>query len=522
MHTFQITGLTIDILLLFRYNCLLNKKGLTDILRKSSILRDFKIKYINRINNLSAAKKSALAFLVASFIQQSFSFIITPIFTRILSTEEFGLVITYNSWLDIIGTVSMLSLASGVFGVGMMDFEENRDRFITGLLGVSNIATFVTMIVVFCINEYNPAIFNIPRSLLLLMFIYYIFYPAMRFWSARQRFEYKYKYLSIVTILCTLMAPIFALTLIYSIDFNRGMLRLFGTNGVLIFFGICCYINIIRKDHHLFDFKIWKYSFLFALPLLPHYLSMYILSASDRIMISNIIGIQEAAFYGLAYTASMVVSIFWTAIQGSMTPYVYRQLKQGSIEKISPVVMPCLYIFIIISFAIILIAPEIMEILGGEKYNESIILMPVLITSVLFMQMYNLFSMIEFYYKQTKRIMLATFAAAICNIFLNYIFLPLYGYIAAAYTTLICYILYCAFHYYNMVKIEPRKIYNLKHLLFISIIYIILGNATVYIYDYKILRFSIFLFTIYTFLSNFNKFIHIYKQVKGNNTVLSS
>ena len=71
--------------------------------------------FYQKFNKLGAGQKSAIAFMFASLIQQGISFLITPLFTRILSTEEFGVVTVYNSWVEMIGTVAMLSLSSGIF-----------------------------------------------------------------------------------------------------------------------------------------------------------------------------------------------------------------------------------------------------------------------------------------------------------------------------------------------------------------------------------------------------------------------
>ncbi len=62
--------------------------------------------------------------------------------------------------------------------------------------------------------------------------------------------------------------------------------------------------------------------------------------------------------------------------------------------------------------------------------------------SVFFMFLYPLFANIEFYYEKTKFVMVASCSGALLNILLNYIFIGLYGYYAAGYTTLICYMVF--------------------------------------------------------------------------------
>ena len=99
-------------------------------------------------------------------------------------------------------------------------------------------------------------------------------------------------------------------------------------------------------------------------------------------------------------------------------------------------------------------------------------------------------------YEKQKNIVTATLAGAILNIILNYFFIRVFGYYAAGYTTLLCYILYAAFHYYFMRKIckdyiNNRQPYNIKILFTITIIFMILGFVILFLYNYRILRYGI-------------------------------
>ncbi|MGN0316825.1 MAG: lipopolysaccharide biosynthesis protein [Lachnospira sp.] len=448
-------------------------------------------KYIDKFKNFSAAKKSTMAFMFASFIQRGISFIVTPIFTRLLTTTEFGTVTVYNSWVEMIGTVAMLSLSSGIFNVGMMDYEDKRDSFTSSLLGLANSATVIVMIVFYAFSLAFPSVIDLPKSLYLLMLLYFIFQPATRFWTARQRFEYKYKSLTLVTIASALFSPAIGVLFVMLANSNKGVARLWGTNSVLILFGLFFYIYSVKSSPKLFNKKIWSYALKFSIPLLPHYLAMHILSTSDRVMIQSMIGTSEAGLYGLAYTASMVICTAWTAMQGSLTPYVYDKLKKDELDKIEPVAIPCIVLFSAMCIAVVLLAPEVVTILGGSKYAESVPLIPPLIASVLFMEMYNLFSMIEFYHKKTLKIMFATLSAAVINLILNFFAIRMFGYVAAAYTTLICYVLYSLFHYFNMRSIEHRKIYNGKFLVVFSIVYVLICFACLAMYPYPFVRYGL-------------------------------
>jgi len=218
---------------------------------------------------------------------------------------------------------------------------------------------------------------------------------------------------------------------------------------------------------------------------------MHILSSSDRVMINYFSGSTDVAIYGMAYTASTAVTSAWTAIQGSLSPFMLRHQKDKNYAPMGKVGTLCISGFSVLCLLVCAIAPEIIYILGGEKYVESVKLIPPLMASVLFMEMYNLFATVEFYHKKTTAIMFATITATLLNIILNGIFLPIFGYQAAAYTTLICYIIYCAFHYINMRRIQSAKIYDLKKLILLSLLYVFACFCCLWLYDFPIIRYVI-------------------------------
>ena len=85
-------------------------------------------KYIKKFNDASPAVKASMVLLASNLVLKGLSLISGPIFTRIMSTEQYGLVSNYNSWRDIFYVFVTLNLASGVFNNGMLEFKTDRDR----------------------------------------------------------------------------------------------------------------------------------------------------------------------------------------------------------------------------------------------------------------------------------------------------------------------------------------------------------------------------------------------------------
>ena len=84
--------------------------------------------------------RASFVFLICSFLQRGISFITTPIFTRILSTTEYGQFTIFNSWMQIITPIISLNLYSGVYSQGVIKFEKDRNRYSSSLQGLSPVS----------------------------------------------------------------------------------------------------------------------------------------------------------------------------------------------------------------------------------------------------------------------------------------------------------------------------------------------------------------------------------------------
>ena len=95
---------------------------------------------------------------------------------------------------------------------------------------------------------------------------------------------------------------------------------------------------------------------------------------------------------------------------------------------------------------------------------------------------------------------------AVLNVGLNYIFIKLFGFIAAAYTTLLCYVLFSVCHYFFMKRIMKTRhvdveIYNMKAMVITSSAVIIISIVMVPLYDVFYIRWGIMLFTLVFLIS---------------------
>ena len=80
-----------------------------------------------RFKGLSTPVKASLAFMICSFMQRGISTLTTPIFTRLLNTEQYGYYTIFTSWLEIVSVFTTLKLAGSVFTQALVKFDDERD-----------------------------------------------------------------------------------------------------------------------------------------------------------------------------------------------------------------------------------------------------------------------------------------------------------------------------------------------------------------------------------------------------------
>lgn len=452
---------------------------------------------INKYKNLSQPLKASIWFTICSFLQKGIQFITAPIFTRLLSPEDFGTVNVYNSWFQILLIVVSLNLFQGVFNVGMIKFEDNQYKYMSCSQCISILSTLIFFLIYILFSNFWNNVFQLPSILMIAMFVHILIYPSLQYWSGHQRFSYKYRMLIFVTLLTSVLEPLLSIVAIKASQY-KAPAKILSSVLVQGIIGIIFLVYILYKGKTFYDKRYWSHILCFAIPLIPHYLSSTVLASSDRIIIDKLCGTSYVGIYSVGYTISLALTIINTSINNSFIPWTFKKMKSKEYSQISPVSNLILIVIGVISVGLVTLAPELVKIIAPVEYYDAIWVIPPVAMSVLFMFMYNLFGNIEFYFEANKFITISSVLVAILNIILNYLFIPIFGYIAAAYTTLVSYILFSAFHYLFMkrlvkLKIGEVNIYNIKFISTLAIIFIFFSAIVMCLYNYTVIRYLLIL-----------------------------
>ncbi len=451
---------------------------------------------LNKYKNLSVVARASLWAFFASLIQKGISILATPIFTRILTTTEFAQYTLYQSWHDIFIIFTSLNVFNYAVLSGLKEYENDKNTFLSSSQILVTGLSVLCFIIYFIINIFFKNITGFPISIMILMFIDILFFSSFNIWAAGQRYEFKYKTMTFLSILIGILGPVAGLIAIHFSP-NRGYGRIYGVAIINILVGLFVYIYILAKAKKKFDKKYIKFLLIYCLPLIPHFLSSKILVGFDRIMIGKMCSASAAGIYGLAYSLSTLTILVNDSILKSLTPWTYKVIKEGKGFKSLKKNTNLLIILVaIINLLLILFAPEALKIFAPAEYYEAIYIIPAVSASVYFMFLFNVFANIEYYYNETKYVGIASIGAAVTNIVLNLIFIKLFGFIAAGYTTLVSYILYALCHFIFMKKVCKKRAndynyYDSKMILIISMIFVMISLLIIPLYKYTIIRYAL-------------------------------
>lgn len=476
-------------------------------------------KLIQKYKNLSVVTKATFWFLVCTVLQNAISMLTTPIFTRMMSTWEYGYFSLYSSWLQLFSIIITFKLNFGVFNKGMSKYPDSRDDYVSTMqFTISAIAVIFLCIYLIFSNQVN-VVTDLGTGITVLIIAELAMKSAVDFWTLRQRYDFNYKIVVIVTIFISVFNTFTGLVAVY-FSSDRGQARVVACIICDLIIGAVFYVVNIIKSNHRFVPLYAKYAIKFNMPLIPHYVSEYILDQSDRIMIKKMCSSADLGVYSVAYNLGMIIKILVTSINSSLIPWLYGKLEDEDFKKVRIIFKRIFILFIITIIAFILVAPEIMRIFAAKEYYRAIYVIPPIAGSVYCIFVFGLYGNIEFFYEKNKFTMYVSSMGAVANIVLNYIAIPVFGYIAAAYTTYICYVFFVIGHILFVDNVMKRKYDTVlvEFLCHISCI-IVLTCAIIIVsilYEWIIIRYALILVICIYFIYNRKKIINFISEERQN------
>lgn len=411
----------------------------------------------HRFQKAAPAVQASVAYMVCSLLQKGMSLFTTPIFTRLLTTEQYGYYNVYNSWLAVVKIFSTLMLAGTVYMQAVVKFQDDKDKMTGAVAGLGTLTTLVVAALYFLFREEMNGLMQVDTLIMTCILITAWEEMMLDLWAVQQRVAQRFKALVLLTLATTLIKPILGIVCVLNTDVWKAQVRILSSVFVDVLAYSWFFVHYIRKGKTLFDKKYWKYFLAFGIPLVPHFLTRIVLNQSDKVMIQLMVGYGAAGIYSLGHNLAWMLTLVTQAVLNTLSPWIFQRIKAGEFGKIARVSYLTTGVVALAGLALTAVAPEAVRLFAPADYQEAIWVIPPLVASVYFTFLYSLFADFEYYYEAKKYILGASLLGGVVNIGLNYLFIRWFGYLAAGYTTLICFMLLAAAHYLGMKRILGKK-----------------------------------------------------------------
>jgi O-antigen/teichoic acid export membrane protein len=450
------------------------------------------------MNILKKLKKNKVAsagigYTVGNYLLKGINFLTIPIFTRLMTTEHYGIYSTYMTYDAIISVFIAFALHSSLKNA-KYKYNEKFDDYVSSILilPVMFLAVLLVGVNVFC--QPMSRLLELNRGILNVLFIHAFANSIVTIYNGKLGLDYKYQDFLKISFVNTVSNLVLSLALMFTLYANeRYMGRILGSALPLVVIAVVIYWKSFQKAKPRFNKEYWKFGLNYSLPIIPHGISQIILSSFDRIMIKNLVGTSEAGIYSLGCNIEQLVKITTTSLDTVWGPWFYERMNENDHESIKKCSTWYAYGMFVFLSCLIFGAPEIVKIMGSEAYQDAKYVVIPLLACTFFTFLYTLPATVEYYYQKTKMIALGTMGAALLNIVLNYFCIKAFGYQAAAYTTLTAYVAYFVFHYLIAKKIAGVQLFHTAALCkYIAGIFVVSAVALALI-EFFVLRWAIML-----------------------------
>lgn len=387
---------------------------------------------------------------------QGISFISSPLFSRLLGTDGYGNLSSFNIWAGVLCTV--LSLQTNItIPNARVEFPEGEQKaYQSSVMALSVLAFAIGGVITMALIGPISAMLQMSRALIALLFAQAFGSFCINFLSSKFTYEFqadKNMLLSVFVAVTTMgVALLFVLNMPME---QRYFGRVLGNALVYNLIGIVACVWILAKGRKFYNRKYWRFCIVLAWPLVCQNLSYYVLGNSDILMLKQLAGASESGIYSLAFTMAGIIFTIFGALNNSWVPFFFDDMKDGRRENAANQAAHFQELFTVLSVGFVLLVREVWMIYASEEYRPGIELIPVFVGSYYLNFLCTFPVNFEYFHKKTGVTAAATIASAIINVGLNYVFILKFGMLGAAVATLLSHVIQLVMH-----EVYSRVLYH--------------------------------------------------------------
>lgn len=429
---------------------------------------------------------ASFVYILANGIGQGTTLIANTFFTRYMSQRDYGLYSNYYSLVSILIPIIGMNLYDGLANA-YMDYRTRIHEFRSSLLLLSIIWGGI----ISCLTIGLEILlgWSMPLTVIIAALIHAYGFFVVNYYLQSMNMENQFIKKGIGLCVPNILQAL--LGVIAIILCNNYISRAVGSSLGIAVCGAVGIVAICKDVRPKYSEEYWKYALKISMPAIISSLAAMIMQQCDKIMITEYIGAEATAVYALVYNIGYILYAVLQATSGVWQVWFYNTLAKKMYSNIISVQKWYLFIIFFLATGLYMVAPEVVKILSPSSYWHFEYVPPFIISSYLIL-MYSLHLSTAQYYKKTGVVSCIVAVAALVNIALNYILIPHFGGIAAAYTTVISYLFIFAV---SGVYLAVRKQYyfEFRYFVFGGVGVMLMGGVFYQVMDLTLIRYSMFM-----------------------------
>ena len=360
--------------------------------------------------------------------------IVTAITTRYLGVEKYGLISYAAGLVAFVLPIMQLGLNSTmVHEIIERPNEEGKVvGTVIGMTGVSSILCILGVISFSMIANAGETDTVIVCAVYSIMLLFHSF-EMIHYWFQSKLMS---KYSAVAMLFSYVAVTVFQVVLVVL----KADVYMFAISYSLDYFLIAIILIVIFKkkcgQKLGFSFSLAKQMFSVSRFYIVSNLMVAIFAQTDKIMLKLMVGNAETGIYSAAYTCAMMANFVFAAIIDSMRPDIFNAKKQQDQQlfesRMSELYSVLVYFSVVMCIAITLLSPIVIKVMCGDGYAPSIDVLRVVVWMTVFSYIGSTNSIWILSENKQKYLLIVNLSAALLNIVLNYILIPLIGAIGAA------------------------------------------------------------------------------------------
>ena len=381
--------------------------------------------------------KNTIIITIGKVSTQFISFLLLPLYTSLLSTEEYGSVDLFTTYIQLLLPLMTLLVEQGAFRYLIECKEDKEKKKIVTSSGSLIIIQCVIYAVIFVFIA--PYIKNNYKFYVLGMLIT----AAFSGWSMQLARGFRkltlYAAGSFITVLITICCNIVFIACFHM--GATGMLLATCIGNIACTFFILCYLRIYRYCNYKdFNRCSIKEMICYSVPLIPNQLSLWVINSSDRTIVNYFLGAASNGILAISHKFSSIYQTVFGMFQLSWHEIGAIHFNDSDRDEFFTETFDIVYkFFSSMCVGLIAVIPFIFPLLIDDKYAQAYYTIPFYLLAVLCNIVIGLLGVIYVALKKTSEIAKSTIYAGVINIVVHILLINEFKLFAAAISTFVSY-----------------------------------------------------------------------------------